>query len=419
MSAPEIPPTQAVSREDVGHEASSLARHDGYARRIKTKSFKNKHDRTTRKTNNGQSTADSDSTDEEEADEDEESSSDNDDDEAEAEDPDMFAPPGVATNGTALLSHLASINDTSTELESQIETNTSQAGPLSSTHTPLHSRKRTLSGMSAGTLVDTIENDDQHVWPRKKVHRRLSSGTDGILKYDAFLVAGLEDDFAMDDYEEAIKSSDDDEDDDAVDKVDETLDSDVEKLEELMIIQEEMALAESIDDESAEVNSDDELLSDTDLAFLDPDADGFFFDQAIESEDEDDNDHDAASARFLSARKQSEGSVRRVRFEDEVAAARSSSDSSSDTDLDVFPDLLDQEDLPPLLRTDIEREIDLDTGNLTPSDGDGSCWDFGEDEASKNFFAWHDVHTESDSDGSDSDPGYDCMVNYYMFHDIY
>jgi hypothetical protein len=416
MSAPEIPPTQAVSREDVGHEPSSVARHDGYARRIKTKSFKNKHDRTTRKTNNGQSTADSDSTDEEEADEDEASSTDKDDDEAEAEDPDIFAPPGMATSGIALSSRLDSIDDARTELASSVRANDRQAGPPSPNHTPLSSRKRTLSGMSAGTLVDTIENDDQHVWPRKKVHRRLSSGTDGILKYDAFLVAGLEDDFAMDDYEEAIKSSDD-EDDDDVDQVDETLDSDVEKLEELMIIQEEMALAGSVDDDSVEVNSDDELLSDTDLAFLDPDADGFFFDQAIETGDEDDNDQFSASARFTNARKHSEGSVRRVRFEDEVAAAPSSSDSSSDTDLDVFPDLLDQEDLPPLLRTDIEREIDLDTGNLTASDGDGSCWDFGEDEASKNFFAWHDVHTESDSDGTDSDPGYDCMTNCCVIND--
>jgi hypothetical protein len=414
MSAPEVAPTQAVSREDVGHEPSSVARHDGYARRIKTKSFRNRHDRTTRKTNNGQSTADSDSTDEDDADEDEESSSDKDEDEAEAEDPDKYAPPGVATNATALFSRLDSINGTSTEPGFAAETDDRQAGPLPPSHTLISSKKRTLSGMSAGTLVDTIENDDQHVWPRKKVHRRLSSGTDGILKYDALLVAGLEDDFAMDDYEEAIKSSDDEED----DLEDETVDSDVEKLEELMIIQEEMALAQNIDVDFAEINSDDEQLSDTDLAFLDPDADGFFFDQAIESdEDDDDNDHGSAGARFLGARKQSEGSVRRVRFEDEVAAAPSSSDSSSDTDLDVVPDLLDQEDLPPLLRTDIEREIDLDTGNLTASDGDGSCWDFGEDEASKNFFAWHDVHTESDSDGSDSDPGYDCMTDCYVFHD--
>jgi hypothetical protein len=399
MSAPEIPHTQAVSREDVGHEPSSIAGHDGYARRIKTKNFKNKHDRTTRKTNNGQSTADSDSTDEDEADEDDEgTNSDKDDDEADADDPDTFAPPGVTPT---------------IELVSPAETNNRHAGLISHTHTP-PTKKRTLSEVSAGTLVDTIENDDQHVWPRKKVHRRLSSGNDGILKYDALLIAGLEDDFAMDDYEEAIKTSDD-EDDDALDQVDETLDSDVEKIEELMIIQEEMALAKGVDDGSAEVNSDDELLSDTDLRFLDPDADGFFFDQAIESDDDEDhNGHVSANARFLKARKQSDGSVRRVRFEDEIAAAPSSSDSSSDTDLDVFPDLLDQEELPPLLRRDIEREVDLDNGNLTASDGDGSVWDFGEDEASKNFFSWHDVHTESDSDGSSSDLDYDCMTVIYI-----
>jgi hypothetical protein len=388
MSAPEIPSTQAVSREDVGHEASSIAGHDGYARRIKSKSFRNKHDRTTRKTNNGQSTADGDSTDEDEADEDEEgTNSDKDDDEGEADDPDKFAPPGVTSTA---------------ELDSPARTNNRQAGLISQIHTPPLTKKRTLSELSAGTLVDTIENDDQHVWPRKKIHRRLSSGNDGILKYDALLIAGLDDDFAMDDYEEAIKSSDD-EDEDALDQVDETLDSDVEKIEELMIIQEEMALAEEVDD--------DELLSVTDLRFLDPEADGFFFDQAIESDDDDDHlGHITASTRFVKARKQSDGSVRRVRFEDEVAAAPSSSDSSSDTDLDVFPDLLDQEELPPLLRRDIEREVDLDNGNLTASDGDGSVWDFGEDEASKNFFSWHDVHTESDTDGSSSDLEYDCTA---------
>jgi hypothetical protein len=417
MSSPEISRSHAVSMEDVGHETSPIARHDGFVRHSKVKTFKNKHDRTTRKTNTGQSTGEGEATEEEDgSEEDEEASGDKDGDETETEQPEVLAPSGGPIDATPLLKLQKAINADANTLAPPKGADHRQTGLLSPFHTPSNRKKRTLSELSANSLVSTIEYDhDQGSYPRKKVNRRLSNGSNGLLKYDAYgeLDLGDGDDFAIEDYEEAIKSSDDEAEMDELDQADDSQDS-IEKLEEQIIIQE--ILSGDGDDETVRSDSDDDLYGYGDQAFFQ--GNDFIFDQNFEAEDQFMSAGHIHSATSKKERKPSDGSVRRVRFEDEVRVARSSSGSSSDTtDVDVFPDLLDQDALDAQLRLDIERDIDLETGDLSNSEGDGSCWDFGEDEASKSFFSWHDVHTESDSDGNNSTDaslsGYDCMMTCF------
>ncbi|KAF2432778.1 hypothetical protein EJ08DRAFT_113376 [Tothia fuscella] len=365
MSAPEISRTHAVSMEDVGHETSPVGRHDGFARRNKARNFKTKHDRTTRKTNTGQSTADEDVSEEEDGSEaDDETSSDKDDDDAESEEPKAFAPSGETNHGTQRSSfqHLEKVGEESTlaPLQGLDGRQTGLLSPFQSQH-----KKRALSEVSATSLYAGFGDVD----------------------------IGDGDDFAIEDYEEAIKSSDDEDNLDAIGEEMSSHDA-LERMEEQLIIQE--MLSGQVDEETGKSDSEDEFLYNDQILFQGED---FIFDQTFESKEDTER---PASAFAKKDRKQSDVSVRRVRFEDEVRIARSTSDSSSDTDLDIFPDLLDRDSLSTQLRMDVERDIDQDIGELTNSDGDGSCWDFGEDEASKSFFAWHDVHTESESEDGDS-----------------
>jgi hypothetical protein len=434
-----------VSNEDVGHSSSSSSTQtNGYTRKNKTKSSKTKLDRSARKTNHGEVSAEGDTTEEDESNGDDEASGDElDDNGADDEEPEIFAPSGGAQKGNQDEDDLDSNTAGSV---SPIEMANRQAGQPFGVGLPANAsntkRKRTLSEMTANTVLSTTELDqDGNGYPRKRVDRRLSNTADGFLKYEGLpAVDNDDDDFAMTDYEEAIQSSDDDDDDDdnestVLDQLDDSQDTDVEQLEEALIIEEESArlaagkpgnLSSLVDPADDPLDSDDELPADLG-SFWSSEMDMFehadlFLNNHAISDNEDDIDFSTPRP-YMNARTQSDVSARRVRFEDEVETAGSSPASSAETDLNVFPDLMDgdtfaaQDNLPSSIRDQIENDIDFDIGNASASDTEGSCWDFGEEQASENLFAWHDVHTESESEGgnaSGSDlSGYDCMMTRF------
>src|ERR1700761_2034254 len=260
ITAPiEVVRAQSVSKEDVGHTSASTTRNDGYARRSKLKTPKTKNDSITRKTNHGEISGDGDTTEDDDTNGDEEDSSDEKDgDDAEDDDPEVFAPSGGAREGkpnhSRLDSIMGGINMKTANIPSTVSRQTGPTFDIDSTASVLNrKRKRTLSEISGCTVLSTTEHDgDQGGYPRKRVSRRLSNTTDGLLRYDGLQSSDTEgeNEFAMDEYEEAIKSSEDDEDEDeevytALDQADESQETDVEKLEEMMIIQEETAKLEA------------------------------------------------------------------------------------------------------------------------------------------------------------------------------
>lgn len=423
LSPAEPSGAQAVSKEDVGHGIGSSSRNDGYARRTKAKTSKSKHERNTRKTDTGEISDEADSAeDDENADEDDESNT-MDEDATDEDDPDGPAPfDGISTNSQShILSGLA--NTASSEAVTH-QTGLSNAAEVNA-NTANIKRKRTFSEVTSETILNTIEQDpDDAVYPRKRVHRRLSNTDNGLLKYDPVPAIDIDEDIDLEDYAKAIESSSEEEEEDedvaydGISQVDDEDEEDLEKLEEAMIIQEETS---KLTTNAADLNvfsafddamdSDLELPSDIDLGPLNSEMDDIFsagesfFFQGL-SDDE------------VPARKKSDASARKVRFQDEVDIAQDSSEEeSSDTDIDIFPDLMNttfksQDDLPATLRTQIEDDNDDDVAEIASSDGEGSVWDFGEEKASKNFFAWHDdneTESEDDNVSSSSLSGYDSM----------
>lgn len=429
-----------VSQEDVGHTSSSSSTQtDGYTRKNKAHAGKTILGRSVRKTNHGQVSGEGDTTEEDESNGDDEASSDElDDNEADDEEPGSLAPSDGARQGNQDEEDLDSNTAGSV---SPIGTANRQAGQSfdigALTAASNGKRKRTMSEMTANTVLSTTELDtDGNTYPRKRVDRRLSNNPDGLLKYEGLSSTvndNDDDDFAMTDYEQAIQSSDEEDEVTLLDQLDDSQDTDVEQLEEMMIIQEESArLAAGKPDDASSVGgrTNDPLDSDDELPF---DLGSFWsseYGDTYEYADtflnctaaiDDDDDIDLFTPR-PNKRTQSDVSARRVRFDDEVQIAQSSRESSAETDLNVFPDLMDgdtfaaQDNLPTLLRDGIENDIDFELGNASASDTDGSCWDFGEEEASANLFAWHDVD-ESESDGDDASDadvgGYDCMMTRF------
>lgn len=93
----------------------------------------------------------------------------------------------------------------------------------------------------------------------------------------------------------------------------------------------------------------------------------------------------------------------RVRFDDEVIQSDSSSNDTSDEDLNIFPDLfLQQESLNADLRGLIENDREID--NWVPSsDGDSSYWDLrGSDDMDFTPYGAPEPSTSGESDGSSS-----------------
>lgn len=431
-----------VSQEDVGHTSSSSSTHGGYTRNNEPHAGKTIIGRSVRKTNHGQVSGEGDTTEEDESNGDDEASSDEDDNEADDEEPGSIAPSDGAQQGNQNEEDLDSNTAGSV---SPIGTANRQAGQFldisALTAASNGKRKRTLSEMTTNTVLSTTELDiDGNTYPRKRVDRRLSNNPDGLLKYEGLPTTVIdnedEDEIDMKDYEQAIQSSDEEDEATLLDQLDDSQDTDVEQLEEMMIIQEESArLAAGKPDDTSSVGgrTNDPLDSDDELPFdlgsfwsseygdTYEYADTFLNYNAVVDEDE---NIDLFTPR-PNKRTQSDVSARRVRFDLEVQVAQSSRESSAETDLNVFPDLMDgdtfaaQDNLPTLLRDGIENDIDFELGNASASDTDGSCWDFGEEEASANLFAWHDVD-ESESDGGDSSgaglDGYDCtMTRFRIF----
>ncbi|TLD37472.1 hypothetical protein E2P81_ATG04284 [Venturia nashicola] len=412
-----------VSQEDVGHTSSSPSTHDGYPRKNKPHTGKTILERSLRKSSHGQVSGEGDTTEEDESNGDDEASGDEDDNEADDEEPGSVAPSDGAQQGTQDEEDLESNTAGSV---SPIEPVSRQAGQSFDighlTAASNGERKRTMSEMTANTVLSTTELDtDGNIYPRKRVDRRLSNNPDGLLKYESLPVTVTDnddDEIDMDDYEQAIESSDEEDEGTLLDQLDDSQDTDVEQLEEMMIIQEESArLAAGKPDDTSSLggrtndplDSDDELPFDLGSFWTSEYGDTYgYADTFLDCNAliDDDEDIDLFTPR-PNKRTQSEVSARRVRFDLEVQVAQSSRESSAETDLNVFPDLMDgetfaaQDNLPTLLRDGIENDIDFELGNASASDTDGSCWDFGEEEASANLFAWHDVD-ESESDGGDS-----------------
>ena len=398
-----------VSKEDVGHGTASASRNDGYARRSKLRVASSNAGGSMRKANNGEVEG-----------EDEDGT--NEDEDQTEEDADATENEDYGMSGKSVLSRQDS--NVSGQTDMSIDSpSTSRAG-LRVAGSSSMKRKRTTSELSTGTILSTIEQDndeDEVVYPRKRMDRRLSN-ENGLLRYDQRVVE-VDEDIDVAEYSKAIESSSEDEavvlDDDSTDdeatNADEALDDlDIEEEEEALILEEE-ELRDFTGTAASSVvgaDSDIELPSDLDLGFLNSEMDdvfdageSFFF-RGMHSDQE------------TPRRKKSDASARRVRFQDEIDIAQantySASTTSSETDIDIFPDLLDnpfksQDELPANLRSQIEDEEDAEVGNGASSDGEGSVWDFGEEKASENFFAWHD-EAGSDSDDSGSDlSGYDCM----------
>jgi hypothetical protein len=407
---------QAVSKEDVGHTAASAARNDGYARRSKLRVSKSEYGSGMRKANNGEVSGEEDSA-EDEAGGDDGEQTESDEDDTQDDEPETFAPSGTSPL-TLVDSNLSGLTDISYDMAASDQAGLHEVGNSLK-------RKRTTSELSATTILSTVERDNEEAeYPRKRISRRLSN-EHGLLRYDA-RVTEIDEDIDIAEYSKAIESSSEDEDAEynGIGQLDDENDSDLEELEEAMIIEEETArlshsgavlTVNSLAGNDAD--SDLEIPSDVDLGFLNSEMDDIFdagesfFFQGLQS--------DTDSPR----RKKSDASARRVRFQDEIDIAHtySSSTTSSETDIDIFPDLLDnpfksQDELPAKLRNQIEDdEDDADVTHGASSDGEGSCWDFGEEKASENFFSWHD-NAESDSDGDASSPdlsGYDCMRRFF------
>ena len=412
---------QLLSNEDVGHGAASAARNDGYARRSKLRVAKNDVGRSVRKSNNGESEEDEDDAAEEDANSDDEDHTESDADATEDED--------YGTSGKSILSRQDS--NVSGQTDMSFETPSSSKAGLRVASSSLK-RKRTTSELSSATILSTIEqdNEDEVEYPRKRISRRLSN-ENGLLRYDQRVIE-VDEDIDVAEYSKAIESSSEDEaavsdisseaeDANADDDLD---DVDVEEEEEALILEEEEA--RDINGTAASsivgADSDIELPDDLDLGFFNSemgdvfDADNSFYFRGFHEDQE------------TPRRKRSDASARRVRFQDEIDIAQSntysSSTASSETDIDIFPDLLDnpfksRDELPPNLRSQIEDEDDADVGQGASSDGEGSVWDFGEEKASENFFSWHDEAGSDSEQGSGSDlSGYDCRARMIHVFDL-
>lgn len=417
--------SRLVNKQDVGHGG---IRNDGFAHPSKLRAAKKSVSVSVQAVGNNSDQDEDESGDDEDAGDAEES----DEDATDNEDPRVFR-----TSGKSILSrqdsNVSGVSDIS--YDAQMPRPPLAGLRMAASSSSGTKRKRTTSELSTGTVLSTIEGDDDDTeveYPRKRMSRRLSN-ENGLLNYDQRVVE-VDEDIDLAEYSKAIEDSDEDEaagsdsssdtaEDHNNDDDDADLDDfDVEEAEEAMILQEEEdrdfngTAASSV----AGAESDIELPDDLDLGFLNSEMDDIFdasesfFFRSLHSEEPE-----------TSSRKKSDASARRVRFEDEVEIAThktySSSAGSSETDIDIFPDLLDnpfksQDELPATLRSQMDDDEDADVGhNAASSDGEGSVWDFGEERASENFFSWHDEPGSDSEEESGSDlSGYDCM-RYLMY----
>jgi hypothetical protein len=358
-------------------------------------------------------------------DDDEDSSSNKEDEQEDDEDdPEVLAPSHGYGKGKGKRPAIRfePADDEAESQDDEDETASRGAGLSSSMH-PVSkllngNKKRTFSNVSNTSLLFGDEDAAQSTFPRPKVARTLShSGGTGLLAYKA---TSGEDESG---FENAIESSDEDneagdaeqeaDDDDDEDYSGVNLipddDSDIERMEqeeETFIIHEELhqtpdlfqnsfndARRPSLDSYGSDVFDFETTNGATFYAPVNMQDVGFgsFF----ESEPL------PAAREPISKRKLSEGSAKRVRFDDEVQVSDSaSSTSSEEIDSALFPDLfLEQDKIPPSLYQLMETDNDTDNGDFPSSASEHSYWDVGQDET-RNL-----AQLDSDDFDESSDPG--------------
>lgn len=311
-------------------------------------------------------------------------------------------------------------DDTSPEDE---ETSSREAGPTSNLmgdQIGSGKKKRTYSNLSNTSLLFSEDNTG---FPRPKVARTLShSGGTGLLAYTP----------ANEHDENAIESDDeidldaklggeqttdvtdvDDEDYSGLNQISDDED-DIEKVEqqeESFIINDELNHTPQPDMFWADYDdtrrlSLDSIGSDT-IFPLPPDDEfsrwgGTYVGNFLEREEL------PPSPNPVSKRKLSEGSSKRVRFDDEVHMSDSSSSSSSDeTDSAFYPDLfLESDKLPPIVQQLMDMDNQSDDGY--PSNAsDQSFWDYVDMESRNATPHASDMSDESSSEAGSS--GYESM----------
>ncbi|KAF1836993.1 hypothetical protein BDW02DRAFT_577570 [Decorospora gaudefroyi] len=266
----------------------------------------------------------------------------------------------------------------------------------------MSNKKRTFSNLSSTSVLFGDDSTDQESFPRRKMARKLSTAaTIPLLTYQ-------ESDEAQVTYENAIES--DDEDYSGVNLVPDDDESDIELMEqqeESFILQEEQQATTLLNEyRDARRLSLESCLSDKifdvtaplDETFLSNLPD-FGFGSFFEPEALPDSPVPIATRKF------SDGSAKRVRFDDDVQISDSSSSESSELDSSVFPDLfMDQDKIPPSLHQLLEMDNDDENGDMASPRSDGSFWDFEQNE-SRITQVDSDGESSSESSGYESDMG--------------
>jgi hypothetical protein len=275
----------------------------------------------------------------------------------------------------------------------------------------MSNKKRTFSNLSSTSVLFGDDSTDQESFPRRKIARKLSNAA------SVPLLTYTDNEDAQTSHDIAIES--DDEDYSGVNLVPDDDESDLdmmEKEEESYILQEEQQATTLLNEyRDARRLSLDSCLSDNIFDVTAPLDDTFMaglpdfgFTPFFEPEAV------PASPVPMAKRKFSDGSAKRVRFDDDVPMSDSSSSESSELDSSIFPDLfMDQDKIPPSLHQLLEMDNDDDNGDMASPQSDISFWDF---EQNESRITQLDNSDESDAESSESS-GYECMVVPYANFD--
>lgn len=276
----------------------------------------------------------------------------------------------------------------------------------------MSNKKRTFSNLSSTSVLFGDDSTDQESFPRRKMARKLSNAASvPLLTY----TNGQE---PQTNYDNAIES--DDEDYSGVNLVPDDDESDMdmmERQEESYIVQEEQQATTLLNEyRDARRLSLESCLSDNIFDVTAPLDDEFmaglpdfgftpFFEPEVAP----------SSPVPMAKRKFSDGSAKRVRFDDDVQVSDSSSSESSELDSSVFPDLfLDQDKIPPSLHQLLDMENDDDNGDMASPQSDASFWDF---EQNESRITQVDNSDESEGESSGESSGYECTVVPYVHFD--
>lgn len=306
-----------------------------------------------------------------------------------------------------------------------------EAGPKTSKHPVSHfltnNKKRTFSNISSTSL---LFGEDDAGFPRPKIARTLShTGGSGLLTYttanskgangsDNAIESSDEEKDIVGEAEDEQGTNDEDEDYSGVNLIsDDESDIDkIEQLEETFIIDDEHhhvpgffnnafndARRLSLDTQGSEDIFDfDAALGGT--LYTPANLQDVGFGQFFEPEPR------PASPEPMAKRKFSDSSTKRVRFDDEVQVSDSSSESSSELDSAIFPDLfLQQDKLPASLYQLMEEDNDTDNGDYSESASEHSFWDFGQED---NRNSAHGNAADSDDSSDPGSSGYESTLRF-------